>query len=267
MQHVLKDNIGICYTRPLSPSYQFSTLVSNTLIDQCFVGNKSVGAGATYIAPLYLYKHEKRKNILQSMLVLEPEAIYGESNNRTPNIAPIIFEKLIKLYGKVVSPEDILHYVYAILYSNIYREKYAEFLKIDFPRIPFAKDGAAFFRMVAMGATLTQLHLEPEKTLSSRIVRFQGVGNGIIEKLSYDAEKQIVHINKDKHFEGITPEMWNYQIGGYQVLERFLKYRKGQKMESNELYCHIAKSIAETIDLQKKIDAEFIELEKDIILF
>ena len=164
--------------------------------------------------------------------------------------------------GGEVSPEQILYYCYAVLYSNTYRKKYAEFLKIDFPRIPFTSDYILFLQIAALGEELTQLHLLKSKTLHNPIVKYKGLGEDLIEKPIYNEENQCVFINRTKYFDGIAPEMWNYHIGGYQVLEKFLKDRKGRQMNDPATYCKIATSIASTITIQQNIDLIYIELEE-----
>jgi predicted helicase len=168
--------------------------------------------------------------------------------------------------GGEVSPEQILYYCYAVLYSNTYREKYAEFLKIDFPRIPFTGDYKLFLQMAALGDDLTQLHLLKSKSLNNPIVKYKGLGEDLIEKPVYSEENRCVFINGTKYFEGIEPEMWNYHIGGYQVLEKYLKDRKGRQMTDPAIYCKIATSIALTIKIQERIDLIYLELEKGIII-
>ncbi len=99
------------------------------------------------------------------------------------------------------------------------------------------------------------------KLLSKPIAKFRGAGEDVIEKVVYGKEN-CVFINPKKYFEGITPEVWNYQIGGYQVMEKFLKDRKGRHMTDAEIYCKIATAIKITIDVQKAIDKLYNKLEQ-----
>lgn len=213
--------------------------------------------------PLYLYKPsdaKKKDRGIQTMMLVEPEVAY-DSKNRIPNIAKEVFQKFEKAFGRKPGPEEIFYYIYAILYSNIYREKYAEFLKIDFPRIPFTKEYKLFQHLAALGEELIQLHLLKHKSLSKPIAKFRGSGEDMIEKVAYDG-KENVFINPKKYFEGIIPEVWNYQIGGYQVMEKFLKDRKGRHMTDAETYCRIATTIKFTIDIQQEIDKFYEKAEK-----
>src|ERR1035437_6977429 len=164
-------------------------------------------------------------------MLFEPEAEYANKGKK-PNIAPYLFESLEKAYRKKSTPEQILYYVYAILYSNIYREKYAEFLKIDFPRIPFTSNYEVFTEAAKLGEKLTELHLLKHKSLNNPTVKYFGKGNSdAIEKPVYNADEKRVYINAGRYFENVPAEVWNYHIGGYQVMEKYLKDRKGRQMD------------------------------------
>ena len=220
-----------------------------------------------YLFPLYIYKtsdEKKKKSGLQSLMLFEPEEEYGKEGKKS-NISPKVFEQLEKAYKKRPTPEQILYYCYAVLYSNSYREKYAEFLKIDFPRIPFTGDYKLFLQMAEQGEDLSQLHLLKSKTLNNPIVKYKGAGEDLIEKPKYDEEGTCVFINETKYFDGITPEMWNYHIGGYQVLEKYLKDRKGRQMTDPATYCKIATAISATIEIQKELTSLFEKVEEKIL--
>ncbi len=199
------------------------------------------------------------------MMLFEPETKY-DSKGRIPNIAPVVIEKLEKAYKRKFTPEQLLHYVYAVLYSNTYREKYTQFLRIDFPRIPFVSDHKLFLDVAALGEELADLHLLKHKVLNKPVAKYKGKGDDRIEKPTYNEEKEIVFINKSNYFEGISPKIWNYHIGGYQVMEKYLKDRKGRLMDDPGHYCKIATVLNHTINLQSKIDILFIEIEKNEII-
>ena len=267
MRHMLEENIGILFTRPSKPNYKFSVFASNNLIDQCVVGNKSAGAGISYIAPLYFYSKNEKKNPkhgMTIMMVFDEEETYGKK----PNIPPFIFEKLEQVFKNRPSPEKLFYYIYGVLYSNIFREKYSEFLKIDFPRVPFTADFKLFNKIGALGKELADLHLFKSKVLAHPIAKYQGEGdNDRIEKIIYKENEQRIYINKDKYFEGVTTEVWNYHIGGYQVLHKYLKDRKGRIMEDAPRYCRVVTALNKTIKLQEEIDNIFQEVEKELIQF
>jgi predicted helicase len=166
-----------------------------------------------------------------------------------------------------LSPEEIFYYIYAVLYSNIYRTKYAEFLKIDFPRVPFTKDYKVFSRMGGYGKRLVDLHLLKSGELDPPVAKFQGKGENRIERLRYAEKEKRVYINQSQYFEGITKEVWEYQIGGYQVCDKWLKDRKGRTLDDIRTYCRIATAIQKTIEIQKAIDGIYTEAERETVLF
>jgi len=156
-----------------------------------------------------------------------------------------------------------LYYIYALLYSRSYREKYREYLAIDFPRIPFTSDYTLFKLMAQFGEKLTELHLLISKQLNKPVVKFKGKGDNItITRIDYDSQKGCVYINNDKYFEGIKNDIWNYQIGGYQVLKKYLSERKGKNVDDPALFCKIAIAIIKTVAMQREIDAKYNEIEK-----
>jgi predicted helicase len=200
-------------------------------------------------------------------MVFEPELVY-ETKSRTPNIQPEFFEKLTSAFGKTPSPEEILYYIYAVFYSAIYRTKYAEFLRIDFPRVPFTSNYDLFSKMAALGNQLANLHLLKIEAFDALISKYQGEGaNNSVEKVIYNENEQRVYINPQKYFDNVSTELWNYHIGGYQILKKYLDDRaKAQRDIGDEkTFCRIITSIAKTIELQKTIDELYPLVEKDLL--
>jgi predicted helicase len=273
MQHFFKENIAL-----ISPK-QFKEQ-SGAFITDSIADHKSVSAFDTnYIFPLYLYppSEEKKKKGIQAMMLFEPEEAYGKKG-KVPNIAAKVIAQLERAYNKKfipspsgrvregLTPEQVMYYCYAVLYSNIYREKYAEFLKIDFPRIPFTADKDLFAEMSALGEELASLHLLKHKSLSHPTTKYFGKGGSDkIEKPVYDVETERVYINEARYFDNITKEVWEYQVGGYQPMEKYLKDRKGRQMDDPAHYCKMATAILKTIELQKKADILFAKAEKKVI--
>lgn len=198
------------------------------------------------------------------MMVFDETESYGKK----PNIAPEIFKGLLKIYRQQSTPEDIFYYIYSVFYSTIYRETYSEFLKVDFPRVPFTADYNLFKQLGELGKQLTDLHLLKSPALDPPIAKYQGSGtNDRIEKISYMENEQRIYINKDKYFEGILPEVWNYHIGGYQVLQKYLKDRKGRNMDDAPRYCYIVTALCKTIEIQLQIDKLYPNVEKELVQF
>ncbi len=264
MRHLLQKNLSICFMRQFSGDSDYNHfLISEYMVDnRTFFSSK----GIIQQAPLYLYKEQTtKKSHVQSMLLFEPEVKYN-SKNRTPNIDKTIYETLNKTYKRELAPEEILYYIYAVFYSNHYREKYAEFLKIDFPRVPFTKDYKVFKALSDFGSQLCDLHLLKSKLLDKPVSKFQGEsGNDRIEKVIYNEQERRIYINKDKYFDNVTPEIWNYQIGGYQVLQKYLKDRKDKVMDDSRHYCRVITALSNTIRIQKEIDGVYPEVENNLL--
>jgi len=268
MRHMLEENIGLTVGRQgqvvgLDHSWNLIFITENLIDFNLFY------RGGELLFPLYIYPDPSEKNPKIGstiMMVFEGKKVYGKK----PNISAIIFEKLEAAFSKGPSPEDILYYIYAVFYSKLFRETYAEFLKIDFPRVPFTADYKLFKKMGALGKELADLHLLKSAALDHPIAKYQGSGkNDRIEKIIYKENEQRIYINKDKYFEGVAPEVWNYHIGGYQVLQKYLKDRKGRNMDDAPRYCRIVTALSKTIEIQKETDKDKIypEVENNLIIF
>ena len=255
MRHMLEENIGLLTCRQISSTTWIHALVSENLVDDSLISNKT--KERTYTYPLYIFPDKNKKDLFNQ-----------HQAEKEPNIPPALFDKLSFHYGKKPTPEDILYYIYGVFYSNIYRETYAEFLKIDFPRVPFTADYDLFKKMGELGKELADLHLLKSPALNPPVAKYQGSSdNDRVEKIAYKEDEQRIYINEDKYFEGIAPKVWNYHIGGYQVLNKYLKARKGRNMDDAPHYCRIVTALSKTIEIQKKIDEIYPEVEKELIDF
>jgi predicted helicase len=223
----------------------------------------------SYLFPLYLYPDPDKKDLFSHL---------KGAKERKPNISEKIFSALSETYKTKPNPESIFYYIYAVFYSNTYRTKYAQFLKTDFPRVPFTKDKRLFKKLAEYGKRLTDLHLMPacashadrqSPELDSPVAKFQGTGDKRVDKIKYDKKAERVYINKDQYFEGLEENIWQYQIGGYQVCNKWLKDRKGKVLSLDDIkhYCKVATAIKHTINIQKSIDEIYNEAEKDLIGF
>jgi len=262
MQYMIKDNLALLTHRREELDIPYTHFLATNLISEhgCLSSKTT-----NYHFPLYLYqmKDKPKKRSFGSMMILfEPQAEYEV---KKPNISTSLIEKLTKAFNKSPTPENIFFYIYAVLYSNIYRTKYAEFLKIDFPRIPFTKDYELFKKMGECGRYLVDLHLMKSPDIEPSIAGFHGKGNNRVEKPRYDQEK--LYINNDQYFDGISPEVREYQIGGYQVCDKWLKDRKGRILSLDDIkhYCGIVTALNRTIEVQEKIDKIYPDIEKEII--
>lgn len=225
--------------------------VSSTLADKSVVSSRDNASGF----PLYLFDNESE----------------GVSDSKTgvPNIAPEFLRHLankLNLRQKdgsgmlpSITPEDIFNYIYATLHSPGYRKHYAEFLKIDFPRLPVTGEIKLFHALVQLGGELVSLHLMESPKLNKHISYFTGKGDNSIPKKAIFKDGA-VWINSTQRFEGVPEAVWNFYIGGYQICEKWLKDRKGRTLSAEDIdhYNKIVVALNETIRLMKEID-EVIE--------
>jgi len=158
---------------------------------------------------------------------------------------------------KTVGPEDVFHYAYAVFHSPAYRERYAEFLKIDFPRLPLTCDLKLFRALAAKGAELVALHLMESPKLNNYSTTFPLKGDDIVEKVQYTDNDKRVWINAKQYFGGVPKAVWEFHVGGYQVCEKWLKDRKGRKLtyEDMQHYQKTVVALNDTIRLMAEIDA------------
>jgi hypothetical protein len=256
MKHMLQQNLALCIGRAgqvVGAEHNWNlAFCTSSIIDLNLFYR-----GGSQNFPLYTYPDTDRHDLFSQ----------NESNKRVPNLAPKLIEALKSAFKKDPTPEQVFHYIYAVLYSNAYRKKYAEFLKTDFPRVPFTKEYKLFNKLSEKGEELVELHLLKSKKLVKPIAKCEGSGGLRVDKVTYDPEKARVHINPEKWFAGISPEVWEYHIGGYQVAEKWLKDRKGKGLSSEEVahYARVVTAIAETIIIQSFLDDLFAEVEKNLL--
>lgn len=161
--------------------------------------------------------------------------------------------------GEVFAPIDLLDYIYAVLHSPSYREKYKEFLKIDFPRVPYPKDLSTFRKLTNLGSQLRQIHLLESPVVEDYITQYPTDGDNVVGKIKF--ENRNVYINDTQHFANVPEVAWNFYIGGYQPAQKWLKDRKDRKLEFDDIlhYQKIIVALTETDRLMKEIDILEIE--------
>ncbi len=237
MQHFVEENLALISTKQYKPeSEEFGVYVT-----QCVGGHKAINVfDINYYFPLYVISNTDQGNLL---------------GNKRPNID---FSKLPKDYEHR-KPEDIFYYIYAVLYSPTYRKKYAEFLKTDFPRVPFTEDMKVFAKLSAIGEKLVNLHLLRDDNLLIQEHKYEGVGDNLVTDVKWVEEK--VYVNPGQYIDRVGAEVWGYMVGGYQVLSKWLKDRKGRKLTEEErtTYRKIICSLEETIKIQEEIDKQLVD--------
>ena len=258
MEHMIQGkNLGMVCTRQTKDDW--GVLASDMLI-----GHKAFAAfDINSLFPLYLYQIEDHGHLFGA------EAVSG-NDGRRPNLSADFitdFSTRLKLAfvpdGKgdrstTFGPEDVFAYAYAIFHMPSYRSRYAEFLKIDFPRLPLTHDAELFRKFCTLGDELMGLHLMERQ--GPKLPGFPFRGSNEVDKVHYtepaDGVPGRVWINSDQCFEGVAPEVWDFHMGGYQVAQKWLKDRKGRTLTHDDLthYRQIIAALSETIRLMAEVD-------------
>ena len=261
MSQMQRENLALITTRQTRDEF-------GALASQCIAGHKSVSTyDISSVFPLYLYPEAGRSTELFT------------SRERVPNVSDRFLNELasaldIQQEGahglpSGVTPENIFHYTYAVLHSPGYRRRYAESLKIEFPRILFPGGLSLFMELSRLGDQLVALHVMVSPNLENLSPMVAGSGDFEVEKVSYSDETVWIDKAQTRGFKGVPEEVWNFHIGGYQVCEKWLKDRqaKGGKNprpgrvltdEDIEHYQKIVVALSETIRIMAEID-EVIE--------
>ena len=250
MRHFIDHrNIGLIAPKNCKGKDGFEHgLVSNQIIDVA-TGDAYSGSG-TYFFPLWVYGTKgARPNFMDSVVKAFAEKI------------GMTFIAEEKQGESTVSPSQIFNYIYAILHSPEYRRKFAELLKIDFPRIPYPRDAAYFRRLSAIGGELRETHLLRSGGIQNAQFNFPEAGTNEIVKPRFADDKDNsamgrVFINGGQYFGGVLREAWDFCIGGYYPAQKWLKDRRGRKLANADIrhYCRILAALARTAELMREID-------------
>nr|WP_315210965.1 type ISP restriction/modification enzyme [uncultured Flavobacterium sp.] len=276
MKHFINGNknIGLVLPRQAVTDNWSHIQVTNFMIDnRIHYSNK----GTPICCPLYLYPE---KTDQPSLL---------DEVNRTPNLNMDIVNQMAEELGIYFNPEEfdgtttvetnqftplnILDYIYAVLHSPTYREKYKEFLKIDFPRVPYPTDIQKFYELVALGGELRQIHLLESETVENYITEYPEDGDNVVGKPKYVQRNFVmendtithndttepmgrVYINETQYFDNVPEVAWNFYIGGYQPAQKWLKDRKERELSFEDIlhYQKIIVALSETDRIMKEID-------------
>ncbi len=235
MRYMMHSNIALLTCRQLAGNLWYHVSVADGIVDDCRVSSKTKERG--YVFPLYLYSED------------------GEI--RVPNLDKEIWGKINTAVGEETSPEGLFDYIYAVLHSPAYRAKYKEFLRIDFPRIPYPENKEEFHRLTNLGGQLRRLHLMQEVPVS-KYALFNNPGSNVVDKPVYKDDG--VWINKEQSFSNVPETAWNFYIGGYQPAQKWLKDRKGHTLTFDDIahYRKIITVLLETDRLMKEIDEKTV---------
>ncbi len=266
MQHIqYRNNLCLLIPRQLAEDVFHHILVENSISEMCVISNKTKEQNVVF--PLYTYSDNNGQQTI-------------DSNERKPNLNAEIVKQIAKKLGLTFTiekettkgtfaPIDILDYIYAVLHSPTYREKYKEFLKIDFPRIPYPTNEKTFWQLVALGAEIRQIHLLESPIVEKFITQYPIDGDNKVGKIRFENNR--VYINYDaappsgvgglQYFDNVPEVAWTFFIGGYQPAQKWLKDRKERTLEFDDIlhYQKIIVALTETGNIMTKINAIDIE--------
>ena len=199
--------------------------------------------------PLWIHPSDESFDLLDSAV-----------REKRPNLSPEFYDALSDAIGRTPAPEDVLAWIYAVLYTPSYRARYADFLKRDFPRIPLTRNRGLFDQLVTIGHELIALHTMD--SVLPRITTFDVAGSNEVEKVRYAppepaaGETGRVYINAAQYFGGVPQAVWDMHIGGYRVAEKWLKDRKGRLLSYDDIthYQAVIAALARTLELQAALD-------------
>ncbi len=236
LNHVAgRRNICLLTTRQVGISSWQHVFVSTLPAESCLVSSDT--KSQNYVFPLWLFQEDE--GIVENLAVDFRTLLDGS-------------------FDCHYSTEEVFGFVYAVLHAPEYRQRYADLLRTDFPRLPLPADAKHFDWLSRLGLTLVRTHLLQELRRRG-LAQYRGQGNHRIEALRYSVKEEAIHINEAQYFEPVPQAVWEFQVGGYQVLDKYLKSRKGRTLTLDEIG-HVAKvadSLAFTIEQMAAIDAAY----------
>ena len=263
MKHLLSDNnLGLVIGRQ-------GQVVGSMPWNLAFISNSITDFNLYYrgggmVFPLYLYPENSGQQKIEQSAERKPN-LKTEIVNQIAESLGLTFTNEKETTENTFAPIDILDYIYAVLHSPAYREKYKEFLKIDFPRVPYPKDKDAFWQLVKLGGEIRQIHLLESPKVEQYITQYPIDGDNVVGKPKYvpipkNEETGVlqgnVFINDSQYFANVPLTAWKFYIGGYQPAQKWLKDRKDRKLEFDDIlhYQKIIVALSETDRLMKEID-------------
>ncbi|MBR4559124.1 MAG: N-6 DNA methylase, partial [Fibrobacter sp.] len=256
MRHLLYDNIALNTIR-VNRDYLFAIFATNTITDKTLLSSKD----DVNVFPLYLYPTEGEEKLGETRKPNLDEKIWHKIDacldSSTPFPSASSGNYAQNDNSHITTPEQIFDYIYGVLHTPSYREKYKEFLKIDFPRIPYPENKEEFERIVSIGNKLRKLHLMEE--IPPQQTSFDIEGDNTVSEIRFEKEipDQVgddiggkVYINKTQYFGNVPELAWNFYIGGYQPAQKWLKDRKNRTLTFDDI-SHYRKIIAILIETHK----------------
>ena len=235
MRHMREGNLGLVTSRQTKGEDFHHALVAETPIEVISLSPKTSNNG--FLFPLYLY---------------------SDDGDRSESLSADFRAYLDTHYEHHYTSEEVLGYIYAVLHAPTYRTHYAELLRRSFPRIPFPELADDFETLSELGWALVQAHLLREMQRKG-LAKYQGKGDHTVEAVRYDPKEEAIWINKTQCFKPVPENVWNFHIGGYQVLDKYLKSRKGRTLSLDEInhVAAVADALAFTVEQMTKIDKAY----------
>lgn len=269
MRHVIsKHNIAVSTNRGVEEDRPFS----DTFVFDCAIQLHSLSIKeANNLAPLYLYPHEQELD--QSIRINFDPKLYAKIRKAAGLTGPVdvpnpsmVESGKFRTATSDARPDEVkvFDYIYGVLHCPAYRETYAEFLKIDFPRVPFPSSPESFRTISEQGEALRRLHLLEDGAIGATSYRFEGQApegqDSQVGKPRYENGRIYINGkgNDGQYFDGIPPVSWDFPIGGYQPAQKWLTDRKGRTLSWDDIrhYQKIIKILAETDRIMNDIALE-----------
>lgn len=273
MKHFIsKDNIGIVISRQCVDDWRY--VFCTKYVNSFNLTGTAGRFGSGYTCPLYLYLETNGQQTIENTIYRQPN-LNLEIVNKIEKTLGLTFTNEKEHTKNIFAPIDVFDYIYAVLHSPSYREKYNEFLKIDFPRVPYPKDVKTFWELVKLGKQIREIHLLESNKVEDYITSYEMAEdaendhNVITTKIGkkdweiINTEKQLgrIWINESKYFDNVPVTAWEFYIGGYQPAQKWLKDRKEKELKFEDIlhYQKIIVALTETDRIMKEIDKIEIE--------
>lgn len=244
MVSFLQPNIGIAMVRRSRSNEFLRPFIVTGIADKCILSTLD----NANIFPLYVYSQEV------DQIAIDKE--YTRTSNFNTKILDKISNHLSMVFSLTkkngtYTPEDLLSYIYCILYSKKFKNKFNDFLKLDFPRIPLPKDKSTFLTLSELGKKMQNLHSMKSSSISTVQTKFPVSGTELVDAIKYKSNR--VYINNEQYFEGVQESTWNFEIGGYTPAQKWLKDKKGEKLTFEHIV-HYQKILSILFESEQLID-------------
>ena len=258
-QMIAGDNLALITSRMTKGELFAHAQVTRNMSEVICMSPKTSNNG--FVFPLWI-----RDQALQLDFCWSGKGKSPQTTTRRPNFSPRFLQAIAETLHlpqtnehrlpQGVTAEEIFHYAYSVLHSPAYRQRHAEFLKIDFPRLPLTGNLDLFRALAHFGGELVALHLLESSKLDKPVTTYTGPASPEVERISYARDTVWLDKAQTRGFQGVPERVWSFQIGGYQVCEKWLRDRKGRTLSKDDVehYHRIVVALSETMRLMGEID-------------